>query len=402
MITNRCSLLVILLVALLLSACMQQVELGDPAAPTPVSEPAAQAPDGQSGPADSHEAPRRFAQVEMGAPIWFTHGTSIFSIQYPQNWEIEEKSTSSDITTQFHSPERNGMISVTIIEVPNAKQLGAEQLGGLLQDTLTSMFSDAGNLSLSEPERQDDGSIRITLTRDVTQEGFTGTMLANSFVQADSDYISMLLFSLPQEQFDAHTSTINQMLGSYIVYPDVSIGDGAGAEVVPQTAVPTSDTTSSLTPYEGPNGVFSIAIPRGWQVIDRSVSGELLISVVAADGSGMIFVAITDLGESGELVGEDGLSEMLTRGIEQAFGSYTQLSVSEPAVQPDGKLGTQFSFDGAGPIGVMDGVSYAQIDGSYLSMVMVVFSREQATAVSASRDAIINSYMVDPAAPLPQ
>jgi hypothetical protein len=389
--TNRRSLLVILLVTLLLSAC---VELGDPTAPTPVSESAVQPPDGQ-------DTPQNFAPVEMGAPVWFSHSTGIFRIQYPQNWEIEEQSSGTDITTRFHSPEGNGLFSVTVVEVPNAEQLGSEQLGNLLRDTLTTMSGDAENLSLGDPQPQSDGSVRITATQDVVQEGFTGTMLVNSFVQANGDYISILIFSLPQEQFETHTATIDQVLGSYTVYPDMAMGDGSG-DAAPQAgdAAPAGGN-GGLTPYESPNGVFRLDIPRGWQVIDRSVTGELLISMVDPNGGGMIFVAITDLGTSGEQVALAALSDALTRGVEQAFGSYEGLIVSEPEMQSDDRISAHFSFDSPGSLGVMEGVSYAQIDGSYLSMLMVVFSQEQIAAGNTNRDAIISSYQVDPSASLP-
>jgi hypothetical protein len=113
-------------------------------------------------------------------------------------------------------------------------------------------------------------------------------------------------------------------------------------------------------------------------------------------------VAITDLGAASEVFTTEDIGNLLADGIEGAFGSQEDFTIGEPEEQPDGSLGVQFSFNGPGPIGTMEGLSFAQFDESYFSSFWVIFSEEVVAEQPDMIDTIINSYVVDPSVPLPQ
>lgn len=380
-------------------------------------EETADEPDDTSGP------DRRLAQVPIGNLDPYEHPTGVFRIDYPQRWSIEENSSSEELVTQFYSPERNGLVSVVVIEVPEADALTEDELGAALGDVVTEVFGDMANLSLDEPVVQEDGSVLVVFTVEETVEDVTTTLLANSFIQTDGNYLSILMFALPEDQFEERRDKLDEILNSYAVDPTASIASAEDTEATtdmaeealpaPEEVMPEDEPLGDeplasdadgmeLTTYSGPAGIFMLDVPETWDIQDESAADQVQVTFTAPDGSGVIVVAITDLGAASAVFTPEDIGNLLVEGIEGAFGSQEDFTIGEPEEQPDGSLGVQFSFNGPGPIGTMEGLSFAQFDESYFSSFWVIFSEEVVAEHPAMIDTIINSYVVDPSVPLPQ
>ncbi len=355
-------------------------------APTPTEEPTAEPTE-----EPAEESTGDLQEVEIGNLVTFTSSDGIFSIDIPENWDLDDRSKADEIIMLWTDPTNNGLVAVDIFE--REEQATEEELTDFLEEYLSDTFGNQPDFFLDDPIVQNDGSILIvwTYTAEATG-GIEATLLANSFIEQREDKVSILSTLVPQEQFDMLLDYTNEIINSYTINTDATIGG-----TPPDESISTQEVEiGSLQTYTHPTGLFSIDIPENWSLTDSSKADEIIMLWFDPTNNGLISV---DLLENTAEPTEEELTEFLQQYLDNTFGSQQDFFTDEPTPQNDGSVLIIWSYTSEASGGVMVdmlGNTFIEQRGDKLSIMNVVVPDEQFDALEADINEIINSYQIDP------
>jgi hypothetical protein len=151
--------------------------------------------------------------IEVGPLTTYTHPSGLFSIDVPENWRREEQKSENVVTVTFTDPNYQSAVIVALFQASSP----IENMETALQQSIQSGFSDKPDLQIGAPERQPDGSVRVTFTYETTLQERTIVMLGNSFMQQDGNIVSINWNLVPQSQFEQLQGTLDAITNSYQV-----------------------------------------------------------------------------------------------------------------------------------------------------------------------------------------
>jgi hypothetical protein len=131
----------------------------------------------------------------------------------PENWRREEQKSENVVTVTFTDPNYQSAVIVALFQASSP----IENMETALQQSIQSGFSDKPDLQIGAPERQPDGSVRVTFTYETTLQERTIVMLGNSFMQQDGNIVSINWNLVPQSQFEQLQGTLDAITNSYQV-----------------------------------------------------------------------------------------------------------------------------------------------------------------------------------------
>lgn len=155
--------------------------------------------------------------IDVGELRNYTHPDGMFSVNVPNNWNLEDRSDDDMTLINFVAPQENGLISVMVIPAEGPRRTTGE-LGSLLQQSIQQGFAERGDVVVHEPELQPDGSVRVSFTYDERIDDTMVSLLGNSFIQQDADLVSILWVIVPEDQFADLQETTNAIINSYQVH----------------------------------------------------------------------------------------------------------------------------------------------------------------------------------------
>ncbi|MGF1575823.1 MAG: hypothetical protein ACFCU9_07755 [Cyanophyceae cyanobacterium] len=177
--------------------------------------------------AEANPAPVLVAQgtqtVRMGSLQTFQAPNGFFSVGFPSNWDLSDLSDEGITRAVSVDPFGNAMFAVAAFETDQV--FTPNQLGVFLQDDVEGVYGDRDAFEMEQDTvPQNDGSLRVFYTFvDVASTGETIPFMGNAFIEQRGDLILLTYFMVPDAQFEALQTQINEVLNSVSVSPAPSL-----------------------------------------------------------------------------------------------------------------------------------------------------------------------------------
>ncbi|MEB3180918.1 MAG: serine/threonine-protein kinase [Nostocaceae cyanobacterium] len=191
--------------------------------------------------------------------------------------------------------------------------------------------------------------------------------------------------------------------------PTPSISAAPRSEPTPINTPTTESSTRKFAPVEIANletytyntGLFSINVPEGWTLKDKTDSGEAIIQW--QDSTRNAFIQVNVFGVEGER-SQQQLSLALRKTIKLWVGSQPGFTMSKPALLNGGVVRISWSHTVTidGLTGKLVGNSFIKQHGNKVSIITDLVPEEQFDRLKPELEKILGSYKIDSAASLPQ
>ncbi len=181
--------------------------------------------------------------------------------------------------------------------------------------------------------------------------------------------------------------------------------NGTKAETTPQPS-PTAPgkilpvEINQLEAFKHPSGLFSINVPQGWKKQENSKPGELLAIWTNQGGNSLLLIDIVKVPGK---VPPEVLGKKLQELLRQQFGQKTNLTVSDPKPQSNGKSLVEWSYQeqaGGNSITVV-GNSFIEQQNDKISILYVGYPKLEGGNAQTKLNEVANSYRINPAGQLP-
>jgi len=322
----------------------------------------------------------------------YTYDTGIFSVDIPSAWDVQDRSTDTEVLVRFTDATGNGVVLVNIIEMPEPQ--GEEQLTNLLNTYLDNTYSVQPEYSRDDAIPQPDGSVLVVWGYDVDFRGEPVRLLGNTFIEQRDNLVSLMTIALPDEQFDTLREDINTVLNSYYIDTSVPVTPVALDGLLPVEI-------GDLDTYTYDTGLFSIDVPDNWSIKDNSKPGEAI--VLWTDPTGNALLVIDVFAGNGTRSQEE-LVDILETFLENSFGNEEDFIIEDPKPQSDGSTLIVWSYVAMATGGVkaeLLGNSFIEQRGDLISIMTTTVPRDQFQELLPHTNEIINSYRLDPNGILP-
>jgi hypothetical protein len=355
-----------------------------PAQPTATPRPSPTTA-GQSG---------QLALVDIGPLKTYDHPSGVFKIDVPNNWTLQDNSSSAELLLIWTDPTGNGAILVNIFE--DNRNYSDSQLVKLLTDFLEERFGQQPDFSYEDAKPQSDGSQLVVWSYTATADNnIQTTLLGNSFVEQRGNKVSILTTLVPEEQFETLVSQTNKIINTYRINPSAAIGGGSNTPATGGTVLAPVQV-GRLRTFNHPSGVFQIDIPENWSLTDNSRPGELIL--VWSDPTNNAAV-IVDILEDSTAYSDDQLVDKMVSFLQSSFGNQPDFFYEDPEPQRDGSILIVWGYTATASNNVqasMLGNSFIEQRGNKLSVLTTLVPAEQFDALVSRTDEIINTYRIYP------
>jgi hypothetical protein len=156
----------------------------------------------------------------------------------------------------------------------------------------------------------------------------------------------------------------------------------------------------ALSTYEHPSGVFAIDVPDNWTLQNNDKPDEIIHVWTDPSRNGGVIV---DIFENDTAYTGEELVEILTRFLENSFGSEPEYTAEDAVEQTDGSQLVVWSYVAKADNDVevkLLGNSFIEQRENKVSILTTLVPAEQFDATVESTNEIINSYKIDPSAKL--
>ena len=330
--------------------------------------------------------------VDMGGRQPYTHPSKLFRLDVPQQWQVQDSSTSSEIVVHFADRAQNAAIQTNLLTV--TQQLDSVALTALLQTYLTKTYG--GNLAFSQQsgDMEPDHSIAATWSYNtVLASGSTARMHGTSVIRQRGACVSVLSFVVPEQQYPALVAQIAAIRASYqltaVDSPHAVAADGP----LFQTHM------DDLQPYTHAGALFTLKVPAGWTLQDRSAPGKA--SLLWTDVSGNAWLMV-DVFQVDSQRSDKERAALLRDLLTAAFGKQNDFALGVPETQ-DGRTRVVWTYRASADNGTaprLQGTSYIEQRGDKVAITTVTLPASEAAALRGPSAAIIDSFVLDEAAPL--
>lgn len=375
--TNVRQLLFVMLMIVLLAACGAR-PARIPQAPTSLPETIQPTVTAQS--------------IDMAVLQPYTHPSKLFRLDMPQQWQAQDSSTSSEIVVHFTDRAQNAAIQTNLLTV--TQQLDPMALTALLQTYLTKTYGGNAAFSQQSGDMQPDQSIAtIWGYNTVLASGITARMHGTSVIRQRGACVSVLSFVVPEQQYPVLAAQIAAIRASY----QLTAVDGPHAVAADGPLLQTH--MDDLQPYTHAGALFTLKVPAGWTPQDRSAPGKA--SLLWADASGNAWIMVDVLQVDSQRSNEE-RAALLRDLLTAAFGKQSDFALGKPETQ-DGRTRVVWTYRASADNGTaprLQGTSYVEQRGDKVAIITVTLPASEAEALRAPSAAIIDSFVLDQAAPL--
>ncbi len=164
----------------------------------------------------------RTAKVTVGLFKSFRHSSGLFQIDIPQQWTLKDTSKPGEVINYWTDPAQNVGLVVDVFKT-NIKQT-PESRSTLLQKFIKNGFSSKQGFVMDNPVIFPGGTVRVTWNYITTLDnGAKASITGNSFIRQNGDKISVLVHTIPEDQYAALIPSFNQITDSYVVTPSVNV-----------------------------------------------------------------------------------------------------------------------------------------------------------------------------------
>jgi hypothetical protein len=184
--------------------------------------------------------------------------------------------------------------------------------------------------------------------------------------------------------------------------------NGARAETRPSTSVPegglsTPAEFSAYTQktreiifepsrnYDHKSGWFSIAVPGNWNVTDKSLEGEVIVSIADPTENGIVVVRVN---QSIKRYTPSELGEMLKAFLNERMAGFDGFTMGELKSQRNGSLGLYFNYNSLveGTNYKMHGDAFIEQHNGRIGVVTLLMPQDQYEAKQKSAYELMNSF----------
>jgi hypothetical protein len=399
--------LLVLVSALVLAACGSEPAAQAPtsapeptAAPRPTAKPK---PTAKPEPTAEPVAELVTRPIEFGPLVDFTHPYGVFSIQHPENWDVQDTSSDTQATVVFSDPSGNGMVIASVID--QAVPQGESDLADAMRSYLETLFKGVKNLEIEDAVEQPDGSLRMDFSYEEDVNGQDVLFQGGGFVEQRGSLLSFLIDGAPSEQWKAVVEDLDKIINTYKIDTNASIagGPGAGETVGVELGAESGEAgklatveIDGLETYTHDSGLFKVDVPSNWTMSDQSKPGEVLIVFTDPTRNAQIEMDIFNKPEGD-------LGEFLTTALESVYKDSTNLLLDEPQVQQSGSVLITFTYEVT-----VENVTATILGNSFISahddkaaVLTVLVPQEQFDGLQEPLNQIINSDEVDGSVALP-
>ncbi len=153
--------------------------------------------------------------VVIGDLVTYKDKADLFQIDAPQNWTLEDVSTTDTLRLIWSAPSKTAALIVEIFS--DTKTNTPEDLTSLLQKYVDKNFSSEPDFAVNSPKTQTDGSVLITWA--FTDKGTQTKLLGNAFIEQRGTKVSVLSYFMPSDQFEGFKDQTSKILNSYKITP---------------------------------------------------------------------------------------------------------------------------------------------------------------------------------------
>ncbi len=340
----------------------------------------------------------QLALVDIGPLQTYRHPSGVFQIDIPDNWTLQDNSSTSELLLVWTDPTGNGAILVNVFE--DSRRYSDRELVDLLNAFLSERFGRQPDFDYDPPVAQSDGSQLVVWSYTATADNnIKATLLGNSFVEQRGDKVSILTTLVPDDQFDTLVSKTDEIINTYRINTSASLGGTTGGGTTGGGLAPVE--IGQLRTYRHSSGVFQIDIPVNWTLTDNSRPGELILVWTDPTNNAALIV---DVLEDSTQYSDDQLVEKLVNFLQTSFGDQPDFFYEDPRPQNDGSLLIVWGYTSIASNNVqadMLGNSFIEQRGNKISVLTTLVPDEQFDALVSQTDQIINTYLLDPSASVP-
>lgn len=166
------------------------------------------------------------AEVKIDKLETYNHPNGLFSLEVPTGWTKQNVNKSNEIVASWTNPAQNAQILVDIFEVEVEVTPTQAELGEALKELVTNSFGKQPKFTISNPEAQPDGTVRLEYSYEVVLEGQSIIIVDNSLIEQIGDKVMVFSIALPQTQLAKLKTSMDKIIASRKINPEVKIAEG--------------------------------------------------------------------------------------------------------------------------------------------------------------------------------
>jgi hypothetical protein len=153
-------------------------------------------------------------EVVFGKLKAFDHKSGWFSISLPENWTINDAGNADEAIVQVSDPTKNAAL---ILRASPSKALSQPEMGVAVKKYVQDMLGTVPNFTIGDPTGVEDGSVGVVFHFTQSTNNQTFKMYGLAVMKQNNGIRGLLLFVLPQDQYDAKSSAAYEMIGTFRV-----------------------------------------------------------------------------------------------------------------------------------------------------------------------------------------
>lgn len=173
-------------------------------------------------PNQPNSAPAVRSTLKIGNLKTYRHPSSLFSIDVPQRWQLENISKPNHAILRWEDPNRDGLIVVQVLRSPGA--MTEEEMGERLTKIIRLIYPSNPQLKINLPVTQPNGSVRVSWSFPRTaSDGSKVFYAGNSFMQQHGNKVSANFYVLPSQQYAQLKESLNQIIRSFQLNNEIEV-----------------------------------------------------------------------------------------------------------------------------------------------------------------------------------
>jgi hypothetical protein len=137
-----------------------------------------------------------------------------FTVSFPENWTVSDKSTPEEAVLVVADPTQNGIV---VLRAYAAKDFTQTELGNVLKTFIHDKMSEFDGFTMGNPTSRMDGTCNLVFRYTQTQEGKDYRMYGEGIIQQNYGYVGIIVFLLPQEQYSTKSKSVYEITDSFHV-----------------------------------------------------------------------------------------------------------------------------------------------------------------------------------------
>jgi hypothetical protein len=153
-------------------------------------------------------------EIIFGKLKAFDHKSGWFSISVPENWTISDAGNADMALIAVSDPTKNAALS---IRANPAKELTQPEMAVAVKKYVQDFLGDQPGFSIGDATGVEDGSVGVVFHFNQTANNQTFKMYGLAVMKQNNGIQGILLMVLPQDQYNAKSSSAYEMIGTFRV-----------------------------------------------------------------------------------------------------------------------------------------------------------------------------------------